>query len=300
MTSFVLMVLAFAAGLVRLRHVTVPPRKDLVAAVGRWDQARARATRHATRTHARLWTLDSVTERLVDELDRRGRDLTKLRQDLAVTGSTLETHLAKTLLLAAIGLAGPPVILTTLRTTTGFHVPLGVTVLLGIALGAAMLLVTHQEVATNAVKRRAEFRRSLSIYLDLVAMSLEAGRGHFEALPAAANIGTGWTFTLLQDAVAGARYSGITPWAALGNLGQELGMPELTDLEAALRLAADDGAKIRATLVARAATLRAARVADAEAEANRATESMRFTLIIMVFAFLVYELYPAVVRLFTG
>jgi tight adherence protein C len=72
------------------------------------------------------------------------------------------------------------------------------------------------------------------------------------------------------------------------------------DLDASLRLANEDGAKIKATLIARAGTLRAARVADAEAEANRATESMKFTLIVMVFAFLGYELYPSIVRLFAG
>ena len=46
-------------------------------------------------------------------------------------------------------------------------------------------------------------------------------------------------------------------------------MPELTDLDAALRIAHEDGAKVKATLTARAATLRAQRLADAEAEATR-------------------------------
>jgi hypothetical protein len=77
-------------------------------------------------------------------------------------------------------------------------------------------------------------------------------------------------------------------------------MRELTDLEAALRLASDDGAKIRATLIARAQTLRAKRIADAEAAAAQATESMKFALIVLVFVFLSYELYPSVVRLFAG
>ena len=131
-------------------------------------------------------------------------------------------------------------------------------------------------------------------------MSMQAGRGHAEALPASAAIGSGWTFTLLRDAIDGARFSGITPWAALGQLGERIGMPELTDLDAALRIAHDDGAKVKATLVARAGTLRAQRIADAEAEANQATESMKFALIVMVFTFLIYELYPSVVRLFAG
>jgi len=163
-----------------------------------------------------------------------------------------------------------------------------------------MLVIAQRELRETARRRRAEFRRTLSIYLDLVAMSMQAGRGHAEALPAAAAIGTGWTFTDLQDAIGGARFSGITSWAALGRLGERLGLPELTDLEGALRLANEDGAKVKATLVARAGTLRAQRIADAEAEANQATESMKFALIVMVFIFLTYELYPSIARLFAG
>ena len=163
-----------------------------------------------------------------------------------------------------------------------------------------MLFVTRQELTDKAKKRRAEFRRTLSVYLDLVAMSMQAGRGHAEALPASAAIGTGWAFTQLQDAIDGARFSGTTPWHALGQLGDRFGIRELTDLDAALTLANDDGAKVRATLVARAETLRSERIADAEAAAAQATESMRFALIVMVFAFLTYELYPSVARLFAG
>jgi hypothetical protein len=131
-------------------------------------------------------------------------------------------------------------------------------------------------------------------------MSLQAGRGHAEALPAAAAIGTGWTFTELQDAIEGARFSGVTPWTALGRLGERFGVPELVDLEGALRLANDDGAKVKATLVARGVTLRMQRIADSEAEAKQATESMKFALILMVFVFLTYELYPSIARLYAG
>ena len=182
----------------------------------------------------------------------------------------------------------------------GLDLPWSIGLMLGVGLAAAMGVVAHRELRAEASKRRAEFRRSLSIYLDLVSMALDAGRGHAEALPAAANIGAGWTFEHLQDAIDGARFSGVTAWESLGILGQRVGLPELVDLDAALRLANEDGAKVKATLIARAGTLRAARIADAESEANEATESMKFTLIVMVFAFLGYELYPSIVRLFSG
>lgn len=289
-----------ALGLVHLLHLVVPPRTDLLAGVGRWDQERVRAARQRDAADiAGSSPLDKVASRLAEEVARRSRDLTALNQDLDLTGTTLERHLSKVLGLVAVALVGPAVILGVLR-TVGLAVPTSVGLVLGLGLASAMVVMAQRELHTNAGKLRAEFRRSLWIYLDLVAMSLEAGRGHAEALPAAANIGTGWTFVHLQDAIDGARFSGVTAWESLGALGHRIGLPELTDLDASLRLANDDGAKVKATLIARAGTLRSARIAYAEAEANQATESMKFTLIVMVFAFLAYELYPSIVRLFAG
>jgi tight adherence protein C len=230
---------------------------------------------------------------------RRENKLGSLSQDLAISGATLEDQLSKSLTLAGIGFVGPIAILTFLN-ALGLGVPLVLGPVVGVVLAVAMVFVVHHELHESAAKRRAEFRRTLSIYLDLVAMSMQAGRGHSEALPASAAIGSGWAFTQLQDAIEGARFGGITPWTALGQLGERLGIRELTDLDGALRLANDDGAKVRATLVARAETLRAQRIADADGAAAQATESMKFALIVMVFVFLGYELYPSVARLFAG
>ncbi len=300
MTLFVLAcmgVVVAAAGLLRLAF---PPRPDLVASVNRWERDRARVTE---RSLHHLDVADTMTGRasawVVTRLSASGRDLTRLRQDLALTGGSLEGHITRMTTLAAVGLLAPPLI-AGLFTTLGLGLPVTWGLAAGVALGATMPIIVHRELRATAEARRAEFRRSLSIYLDLVAMSMESGRGHAEALPAAAGIASGWTFTALGDAISGARYSGTTPWRALGDVGRRLGAAELVDLEAALALAVDDGAQIRATLVARAQSMRGRRVADTQARAAQATESMRFALIVMVFAFLSYEMYPPVVRLFGG
>jgi Flp pilus assembly protein TadB len=298
--AFMLVAGLLAVAVVHVYRLVMPPRVNLVSAVAGWDRSRARSTMIQS---IGVSTGDSVRGRLVrwiaDQVARRGTSTVRLTQDLTATGQTLEEYLTRTVTLAGIGLAWPPVILTLLN-AAGLGLPYLLGPILGAALMVGMVLVVRQEVSDLARRRRAEFRRTLSIYLDLVAMSLQAGRGHAEALPASAAIGTGWAFAQIQDAIEGARFAGITAWEALGQLGERIGMRELTDLEAALRLASDDGAKVRATLIARAQTLRAARIADAEAAAARATESMKFALIVMVFAFLSYELYPSVARLFAG
>jgi Flp pilus assembly protein TadB len=289
-----------AAALLHAYRLALPPRTDLVSAVARWDRARARATRvQRIGTTVDGTLIGRIVAWLADQVTRRARNITGLTRDLAATGASLEEYLTKTVTLAAIGFVGPIVVVGMLE-SLGLGLPIVFGPVAGIALAGAMVVVVRRELVEAANKRRAEFRRSLSIYLDLVAMSMQAGRGHAEALPAAADIGTGWAFIQLQDAIEGARFAGITAWAALGQLGDRLGLRELTDLDGALQLANDDGAKIRATLVARAGTLRAQRIADAEAAAATATESMKFALIVMVFVFLSYELYPSIARLFAG
>jgi tight adherence protein C len=287
-------------GMVQVLHLVAPPRVDHVSVAARWYDERARVSRDRDTGEAtRSSLLDRLASRVADLVERRSGDLTSLHQDLVICGTTLERHLSKVLALVLVAFLGPPAIFGVLL-TAGVTMPVSFGFLLGLCLAGAMVAVAHRELRSNAATLRAEFRRTLSIYLDLVAMALEAGRGHAEALPAAANIGTGWTFEHLQDAIDGARFSGVTAWESLGALGRRVGLPELVDLDAALRLANEDGAKVKATLVARAGTLRSRRIADAEADANQATESMKFTLIVMVFAFLGYELYPSIVRLFAG
>jgi hypothetical protein len=58
-------------------------------------------------------------------------------------------------------------------------------------------------------------------------------------------------------------------------------MPELLELRATLALAQDEGGRIRETLIARSQTMRDARVADASARADRATDAMRNNLVLM-------------------
>ena len=301
MVAFMVIIGCLAASLLHAYRLAVPPRIDLVSAVGGWDTARARATRVQRVRYLGTTSGSTLTARsarwLGEQLHRRAHDLTGLNQDLAITDTTLEGHLSKALTLAGIGLLAPSA-LVAVFTAAGVGLPLLVGPVLGLILAAGMVLLTQRELRETATHRRGDFRRGLSIYLDLVAMSMQAGRGHNEALPAAAEIGSGWPFTELQDVIDGARFSGLTAWAALGDLGRRIGMRELTDLDAALSLANDDGAKVRTTLVARAATLREQRIADAEATAAQATESMKFALIVMVFVFLAYELYPSLARLF--
>ncbi len=71
-------------------------------------------------------------------------------------------------------------------------------------------------------------------------------------------------------------------------------MNELKDLSAALSLVAEDGAKVRESLTARAVSLRRRELADLEGQAGEKSQSMLLAQMLLAVAFLVFLMYPAV------
>jgi Flp pilus assembly protein TadB len=102
---------------------------------------------------------------------------------------------------------------------------------------------------------------------------------------------------LIKDTLANARITGRTPWQALGRLGEEIKIDELRDLSAALSLVAEDGAKVRESLTARAATLRRREIAELQGQAGERSQSMLVAQMIMCAGFMVFLIYPAITAL---
>lgn len=229
----------------------------------------------------------------------RGWQFGPVRADLALAGSAFETYLARKVLLGLGGLAlGPALVLA--GGLAGFPVPAGVPVWLGAALGAVFFLLPDAEVKKRAAARRRDFRHAVGAFLDLVAMNLGGGRGVPEALLAASAVGGGWAFWRIRDALATARITGQTPWRALADLGEEVRVAELRDLAAALSLVAEDGAQVRQSLVARAATLRRRELADLAGQAGERSQSMLVAQMLLCAGFLVFLVFPVVGLLLGG
>ncbi|MDF1705818.1 MAG: hypothetical protein P1U38_13695 [Aeromicrobium sp.] len=282
---------AAGTGLLALAWAIVPPRRDLAAAIATIDSRQSTtaappdAERESFAVRLGRW--------LTVQLEHNGFTVPKLRANLTLLDRPLEAHLVSMLAMAAFGLSLP--ILTSLivnvaGVSTGFSVP----VLAGLALAAGFALIPNTSVATAAATRRNELRRALACYLDLVSMALAGGRGVPEALPAAAQLGRGWSFDVIADTLTMARYSGTTPWEALRDLGERVDVAELRDLGSALGLVADDGAKVRESLRARAATARARQLAEAEGAAERASSSITNAQLFLGFSFLLFLGYPAI------
>lgn len=244
--------------------------------------------------------LERLGRSLRRPLDEAGINLPRgLLSDLNMIDRSLERHLALTVIAGVLG-AVLPLTVAGLLTGSFASVP-ATTPIWAAALGllVGLLLPTARAIARADVRRR-DFRHVVGSFLDLVALNLAGGRGVPEALTSASRISDGWAMVRLRDTLEIARLHGETPWSALGRLGEQTGVAQLRDLSAALELVADDGAKVRESLTARAASLRRRELADAESRAQARSQSMLVAQLLLAVGFLVFLIYPAITRVLSS
>jgi len=289
-------------GLLLLVVAIRPRRRSLASTLHQLDAAREAADPgFALRQAERAPTGFSANlgRQLAQLAAERGWRLINLRQDLAVTRKSLEQHLAQKALLGAVGFLLIPAVAAILL-VGGIQLPVGIPVIAALAVGALFFFLPDLTLRSEAAAVRKDFRHAIGSFLDLVSMNLSGGRGVPEALSSAAQIGSGPAIERIRETLAFARLQGLTPWAALGQLGQQVGLTELVDLSAALLLVADDGAKVRDSLSARAASMRSRELTESEGEAGERSETMLVAQLLLCTAFLLFLAYPAAARIFSS
>ena len=147
----------------------------------------------------------------------------------------------------------------------------------------------------QAERRRAQLRHTLAVMLNLLSISLARGAGVEQALDEGSRICTGWAANRLRQVLTSARALRQPPWQALGRLGEDTGVTELAELAAAMSLAGTEGARVRASLAARAAAMRSAATSEMETEAEKASSRMSMPLLVLGIAYLIFLLYPPIV-----
>lgn len=219
------------------------------------------------------------------------------RNDLVVLDRPPEQHLAEKLACALVGLLLVPCVVALLG-FSGVYIPFLLAPWPAILLAVAGFFVPDLAVRSEAAERRRDLRRALSAFIDLTVVALAGGSGVEGALQSAAAVGDGPAFRAIRHALDGARLAREAPWTALERLGRDMGVPELEETAASVGLSGTEGARVRQSLAARAASLRSHRRADAEAEAHTATQRMTVTLVLLLIGFLAFVLFPAYVRVF--
>lgn len=296
MTPVIVLGVLLAAGLLQLRWLVFPPTPDLVAEAARWERDRELITQREgdpSPRSAMTWLARWVSEKLAQH---RPEALEKIAPDLAITQTTLQGWLTK-VSATAVAFALAPLMLMLGREVTGQQASLQWAPVFGALLGVLAIALSVKDLRERATRAREEYTRALSIYLDLVAMSMAAGQGHAQALPAAAQIGTGRVFGEIRSTINLAPSRGITAWQALGQLGERYQIWELVTLRSSIELAQDDGARVKASLIARAETMRSSRLAAAVERANKSTESMRQLTLIAAILAAVYICSPYILAL---
>jgi tight adherence protein C len=244
------------------------------------------------------WAL-RVGKPFIKPLAALGLPNRKLRNDLAVTGKSIEHHLAEKATLALTGLLLPTLmelLLVVADVSLGWEVPAIASLVF--ALGG--FLLPDISVRQEAERRRSTFRHALSAYLNLIRVLLAGGAGVDGALSDAVGIGKGWAFQQLRRALVTAKLTRTTPWATLRQLGTELDVHQLSELAASVSLAGTEGARVRASLAAKASALRTRELTDAEGDAQAATERMSLPVVMLFGGFLVFIGFPALAQVLGG
>ena len=286
----------FGLGIWALVVYLFPPRPSLRALVDRLHTTPAPTP--ILETDPDGWAL-RVGKPFIKPLAAFGLPNRKLRNDLAVTGKSVEHHLAEKATLALTGMLLPllvQLLLIVAGTRPGWEMP----TVVGIVLALGGFLFPDIAVRQEAERRRSQFRHALSAYLNLIRVLLAGGAGVDGALSDAVGIGRGWAFQQLRRALVTAKLTRTTPWQTLGRLGTELDVHQLSELAASVSLAGTEGARVRASLAAKAAALRARELTDAEAEAQAATERMSLPVVLLFGGFLVFIGFPALASVLGG
>jgi tight adherence protein C len=286
---------AFAGGAVFLLvFALMPRRRSLASELAAFDAAR---TANPVTLGKKQREESAITQRVGGFVVRfcaeQGWEFPSLRANLSILGRSMENFLATKVMLGLFGLIFVPVLFLLLG-LAGVHITVIVPIWLALLTAAIFFIFPDIEVRQEADQRRKDFRHAVGSFLDLVSMNLSGGRGVPEALMAASEIGSSWSFYRISEALANARISGQTPWQALGALGEDVRVDELRDLSAALALVADDGAKVRESLSARAVSLRRRELAELEGQAGERSQSMLVAQMLMAAGFMVFLIYPAI------
>ena len=288
---------AIGAGLLLVLRGLAPGQPSLSTVLGRVERLELAPAPGASGTQEVRVRLGRAVASLHGAL---GVDLASLRRDLRVVDRPVEAHMAEKALVGLLGLLLPQALAFASRSTFGLAVS-GLLPLWGsLVLAAAGFFVPDLVVHSQAEERRASFRYALGSFLDLVVISLAGGGGVESALDDSARVGTGWAYGELQRALSASRLRRETPWSALASLGDELGVPELAELAASVGLAGTEGARVRASLVAKASSLRTHELAAAEADAESTSEKMNLPIAVLFLGFLLFLGYPAIERILHG
>jgi Flp pilus assembly protein TadB len=219
-------------------------------------------------------------------------------RELALTGTSAEQLLLRRIVAAALGLA-VPVVVWLLGGWFGWAPGIPITGLAALGTAVALSFVPVFAERQKSARVSESFHTAVGALLDLIAQERASGRGPIQALSDAAEVSTSMPFLRIRQALLQAQRAGTSPWQALAELAEQVGVAELSDL-ADIAASAADGAAVYTTLTKKAATVRATALATERAHANADSERLVLPVALLGLGFLLLMFYPAFIRLLSA
>ncbi|MFJ8955039.1 type II secretion system F family protein [Streptomyces sp. NPDC102381] len=223
-----------------------------------------------------------------------------LGRDLRLAEVEAEHFLAEKAAAGLVGIIAPGAAMAALWALTGTGPGWQASAAGSLAVGAVLFFTPDLSVRATARRRRDELRHTLSVFLNLTVVALAGGAGVHQALGDAGASVHGWAAAQLRRALTAAEVSRTNVWHEIGELGRHSDVRELTELAATVSLAGSEGAKIRASLEAKASAMRTRRLTENDGAAQAATERMSLPVVVLFTAFLIFIGFPAMHKVLAG
>jgi pilus assembly protein TadC len=182
----------------------------------------------------------------------------------------------------------PLVFLSVILPTAGFTIPPLVSLSLCVGLAAGGFYLPLHTLRQDAASRRQEFAAALSHYVSFVDVMVSGGNSIDSSFEFAAELGDGWVWDELRFAISSASSATLAPYRALHELGDELGVVELSNLARRLEQTQSTGAAIGPALRSLADSLAKDQARQVKVADDVVTEKMTFPLMIVLCSLLTF------------
>jgi pilus assembly protein TadC len=253
-------------------------RPGLSVAERRRSEALTGRRGRAGRSDARRWSADPGSMGLY-------RDLAG---DLRVVDYGVEYLMYSQIVTTIGGLVAPFILLVVILPAAGLVVPSAVSMLLCVALAAVGFYLPIHTLRQDAATRRSQFAAALSQYVSFVDVMVSGGNSIDASFEYAAELGDGWVWDELRFAITSAASATQAPYRALRELGDELGVVELSNLSRRLEQTQSTGAAIGPALRSLSDALAKDQARRVKILDDEVTEKMTFPLMIVLCSLLTF------------
>ncbi len=281
--------LAVATGLwLLLETIRRTPPSLAVVPVGRQTGLSVAARRQADPETVSRLSRNRSLQRDVVAGPSRWSMYRDLAADLRVVDYGVDYLIYSQIATTLAGFIMPLIFMIAILPAVGVTVPPAFAVLLCVAFAAAGFYLPLYSLRQDALARRREFAAALSHYVSFVDVMVSGGNSIDGSFEFAAELGEGWVWDELRFAIASASSATLAPYRALLELGDELGVVELSNLARRLDQTQSTGAAIGPALRSLADSLAKDQARQVKIADDEVTEKMTFPLMIVLCSLLAF------------